>query len=331
MQTGDKVWLAARYEALKTKLLLERTRADGLVTSTPTQMKKGDLVDWPVTERDGFVFKPVNTVVNAFYLRALTLMSELATALGREAEAKTYADKERSARSAFQSLLFDPVRKVYRDGEGTDHASQHANLFPLAFGLVPADERAPVTAFVSSRGMACSVYAAQYLMEALFANGAADRALELITAPGDRSWQHMIDAGTTITYEAWDQRYKPNQDWNHAWGAAPANLFPGYLLGARPAAPGWSRASIRPNPGTLASAEGKIPTPRGPVLISWNNGTKFSLTVTLPAGMEAQVDLPASAASHGVFSGTKSVPARREGTRWVLTTPVSGTLTLEVR
>ena len=26
-----------------------------------------DITDWPVGERDGFEFKPVNAVVNAFY------------------------------------------------------------------------------------------------------------------------------------------------------------------------------------------------------------------------------------------------------------------------
>jgi hypothetical protein len=79
----------------------------------------------------------------------------------------------------------------------------------------------------------------------------------------------MVESGTTITWEAWDQRNKPNQDWNHAWGAAPANLLLRFVLGVQPLAPGWSRVSIRPNPGTLKSADGKVPTPRGPVLVRW--------------------------------------------------------------
>ena len=331
MHTGDAVWLAPRYAALKSKLLLERARADGLITSNAAQIKKGDLVDWPVTERDGFIFTPVNTVANAFYLRALTLMAELARALHHDADAADYTARERTARASFQEKLFDSTRGVYRDGEGTDHAAQHSNLFPLAFGLVPESERARVTAFVTSRGMACSVYAAQYLMEALFENNAPNTALALITAPGDRSWKHMVESGTTITWEAWDQHYKPNQDWNHAWGAAPANLFPRYLLGARALKPGWSRALIRPHPGNLANAEGKIPTPRGPILISWKNDSTFRLTLKLPAAMTAQVDLPAAATSRGVFSGDQAVPAERAGDWWHVKTELSGTQTLEVK
>ena len=169
--------------------MLERARADGLLVSNEAQVKRDDIVDWPVKERDEYVFMPVNTVVNAFHLRSLTLMAELAKALQKDTEAADYLARERATRAAFQEKLFDPARGTYRDGEGTDHAAQHANLFPLAFGLVPPEHRAGVSAWVSQRGMACSVYAAQYLLEGLFQSDAGAAALQLITAPNDRSWK----------------------------------------------------------------------------------------------------------------------------------------------
>ncbi len=331
MHTGDAGWLVPRYEALKAKLLLERAGPDGLLVSNAAQVKRDDIVDWPLAERDGFVFKPVNTVVNAFHLRSLSMMADLAEAVKKETEAADYRERESRARGAFQKRLFDTTRGIYRDGEGTNHASQHANLFPLAFGLVPSEHRSKVASWVAGRGMACSVYAAQYLLEGLFASGEGDKALDLITAPNDRSWKHMLESGTTITWEAWDQKYKPNQDWNHAWGAAPANLLPRFVLGVETAAPGWSRAVIRPHPGKLKSAGGKIPTPRGPVLVSWKNDGGFSLTATLPDGMTASVELPADEETTGVFSGGQPVAAQRVQSRWVLEQPVTGTVTLEVR
>ncbi|MEO6752071.1 MAG: hypothetical protein ABIP85_09855, partial [Chthoniobacteraceae bacterium] len=114
LHTGDTAWLAPRYAALKSKLLLERARADGLIASNAAQIRKGDLVDWPVTERDGFVFTSVNTVANAFYLRGLTLMAELAGALHHDTDAADYTARERAARAVFQEKLFDPARGVYR-------------------------------------------------------------------------------------------------------------------------------------------------------------------------------------------------------------------------
>lgn len=328
METGDTNWLAPRYDALKSKLQLDRAGPDGLLVSSDAKIKWGDLVDWPPGERDGYVFTHVNTVVNAFHLRALTLMAELARALGHDAEADDYAARERAAQSAFQEELFDPALGLYRDGEGTDHASIHANLFPLAFGLVPVEHRTHVAQWLGERGMKCSVYAAQYLLEGLFENGETAPALALIGAPNDRSWRHMVESGTTITWEAWDQRYKPNQDWTHAWGAAPANLLPRFVLGAQPLAPGWKQVSICPHPGPLKNARGRVPTPLGPIQIKWNNGHMFKLSITLPPGMSAQLQIPASAGSSEVKVNGKTAGAHRDGSRWTLDEEITGTATI---
>ena len=340
MHTGDTMWLAAHYEELKTKLLDERVGPDGLVTSTAEQIKRGDIVDWPVEERDHFVFTSVNTVVNAFHLRALAEMSELAQALGKQEEAAKFRERKRSAEATFQERLFDPARGLYRDGIGTDHASEHANLFPLAFGLVPPEARPHVAQWLAEsnlrRGMAVSVYAAQYLLEALFENGEDIAALDLIGAPGDRSWRHMVESGATITWEAWDQKYKPNQDWNHAWGAAPANLLPRFVLGVRVMTPGWGRTLIQPHPGALASVEGRVPTPRGEISVAWTQEKRkqeesFAMTLALPPSVTAMVELPAFTGSRGVWIRGKLVQAHREGQWWKLANDVSGTINLEER
>ena len=335
MRTGDAAWLAHRYEGLKTKLKLSQARADGLIVSTEQQIRHDDIVDWPTSERDGYVFRQVNTVVNAFHLRALALIAELAAALNKDDEAAHYRELERTTRVAFQEKLFDRSRGAYRDGEGTDHASQHANLFALAFGLVPAEFQATVRGFVLKRGMACSVYAAQYLMEGLFQSGAGAEALALITAPTDRSWRHMVESGTTITWEAWDQKYKPNQDWNHAWGAAPANLLPRFVLGVQPLTPGCSRVLIRPCAGGLKFAEGKVPTIHGPVMIRWTDAATFKITVSLPKGVHAHLELPATEKSRGVRVGGRAVHAHRvagaNGALWILDEDVAGRATIEVK
>ncbi|MGA2847624.1 MAG: family 78 glycoside hydrolase catalytic domain [Terracidiphilus sp.] len=294
MQTGDTAWLAAHYEGRKTKLLDERVGEDGLVISTPKLIRHGDLVDWPAHERDGYVITGVNTVVNAFRLWALVEMSQLADALGKTEEAAKFSEHERKALPPFQEKLFDPGRGLYRDGVGTDHASLHANLFPLAFGLVPSDSRPKLAKWLVGRGMTASIYAAQYLLAALFENGEDGAALALITAPGDRSWRHMVESGATITWEAWDQKYKPNQDWNHALGAAPANLLPRFVMGAQPLTAGWGRVLIQPNAGSLTDVEGRMPTPHGELSVEWKRDKNFSLTLSLPGGVAAKVEFPHS-------------------------------------
>jgi len=179
--------------------------------------------------------------------------------------------------------------------------------------------------------MKCSVYAAQYFLEGLFNNGCDQEALDLMLADGDRSWKHMVNSGTTITWEAWDLKYKPNQDWNHAWGAAPANLLPRFVLGVQTAAPGWTVATIRPCPSGLKYALGKVPTPRGPIEVDWKNENAFKISIVLPDGVSAKVELPATENSSGVFSDGGQIAASKVGARWILNEEVSGSNTLEVR
>lgn len=331
MHTGDLGWMSGRYQALKSKLLLHRKGDDGLIFSEEVDMKKTDIVDWPQKERDGYVFTPRNTVVNAFYLRAIKLMAEMARAIGFEEEAKRYEADFDASYAAFQKTFFDEGKGLYLDGVDTDHISSHANLYPLAFGLVPEPHRSGMADWLAGRGMRCSVYAAQYLMEGLFENGAGTQALALMVADNDRSWKHMVDSGTTISWEAWDLKYKPNQDWNHAWGAAPANLLPRYVLGAEPLAPSWKTARISPNLGDLKSAQGKVPTRMGAILVEWEVAGNFKMKLQLPEGMAAQVDLPAVGESSQVLLDGKPVKASLRAGRWVLEERVEGSVVIEVR
>ncbi len=324
MHNADADWLRPRYEALRGKLLEDRVAGDGWVKSNEKQRGWNDIVDWPGTERDGYEFREVNTVVNAFHIAAMMKMAELARATGNHADAESYASRARESTGRFNRDLHMPGKGAYRDGIGTDHASSHASLFPLAFGLVPDAHVGSVSAYLTKRGMTCSVYAAQYLLEGLFQSGADKAALDLITARGDRSWRHMLESGTTITWEAWDRKYKPNQDWNHAWGAAPANLLPRFVLGAQPLAPGWKTARIAPQTGALKHAKGHIPTPLGPVKIHWVRDTSFHLKLDLPEGMDARVILPSKGPSDQVWMDGERIAFTRRGTLLEIDEPVGG-------
>ena len=300
MYTGNTESLARCYDALKQqKLLANCARAkDGLLVTggadAPIASGVRDIVDWPAGERDGFDFRPVNAVVNAFYCLNLRQMAEMAQALGNRADADAFRAQAERAVQAFNAVFFDAARGCYVDGEGSTHASLHANMMPLAFGCVPAAERGRVAAFVKSRGMACSVYGAQYALEALFQAGLADEALALMARDDTRGWLNMLRAGSTMTTEAWDIRLKPNQDWNHAWGAAPANILPRYVLGVRPASPGFEKVLISPQIGSLTEARGVVPTIRGAVSVSVTQipGASYRLECDVPVNVSARVEVP---------------------------------------
>ena len=141
--------------------------------------------------------------------------------------------------------------------------------------------------------MAASVYGAQHLIDGLFLSGMDDYAVQLLSSKKERSWGYMIyDIGTTITLEAWDDKFKPNQDWNHAWGAAPANLIPRRLMGITPLEPGFKKARIQPQLGTLKFAKIKHPTLLGSIQLEVSKNTNtIEYKLSLPPMMSAELHL----------------------------------------
>ena len=316
LYSGDGRLVRRLYPELQPKMLTGLAREDGLISTrtgkqTPeflnsihyrkfnTSSELEDIVDWPhksvlpTGETDGFVFTDYNSVVNALYYENLKTMHQLALALGFTADAKKYAGMAQQVKQSYKKAFIDTTTGLVTDGEGTSHAGIHANMFALAFGLVPLEDRERVLAFIHSRGMACSVYGAQFLLDALAAADDPEYAQSLITSRSSRSWFNMLREGATITMEAWGQQYKPNQDWNHAWGTAPANYIVRHLMGVQPLEPGFKKVIIRPQPAKIAHASLNYLTVRGRIAVEFKNATdRFELSVTLPEKMQAEVYLP---------------------------------------
>ena len=258
--TGNTDLVATWYDRLVAeKLFGEKRRADGLlVTGT-----RNDLTDWPWCERDGFDFRPVNAAVNAYYHRALEMMSDLAAAIGKAADARRFADEAATVRATYDRAFYDAASGLYVDGEGSRHSSLHANALALAFGLVPEERRSKVADFVESRAMRCSPYFMIYVLEALRICGREKAIFDALLSEGDRSWLGMIDFGATMGMEAWNLKAKPNLDVNHSWVAVPLHFLARWVLGVRQTGPGWTNFVVEPHLGSLDWAEGDVPTPKG--------------------------------------------------------------------
>ena len=355
LYTGNIESLRHYYSDFKAKALLPLADESGLISTktgkvTPEVLEsihfKGtlkDIVDWPQTgilglgknepgETDGFVFKDVNTVVNAYHYRAVGLLAQIAGALNQVSDEKQFTAQAAKLKNTFNEKLFDKKRGIYTDGIGTDHASLHANMFPFAFGLAPEKKAEKVNSYIQSRGMACSVYGSQFLMDAVYDGNNAEYGLELLKSTSERSWYNMIRVGSTISLEAWDNKYKPNQDWNHAWGAAPANIIPRKLMGIEPLEPGFRKIQIKPQPDSLEHAEIKCPTIRGDVLMSFKNKPQqsFSMNLTIPANTTADVYLPFWLKSQKVTMNGSIVKYRQEGDFAIVEGVGSGSSVFEV-
>lgn len=321
MYTGNYELAAHHYDELKAKTLISHARPDGLISSgnvtdeimsvlgfTNPKERIRDIVDWPPAqkdtdwklagtsgERDGYDMVEVNTVVNAFHYNSLIRMSEISGYLGKSADSLLWRSRAGKVKEAFNKVFLNEEKGIYTDGESSGHSSLHANMMALAFGLVPEKYKETVIGFIKSRGMACSVYGAQYLLEGLYREGEAEYAMSLMNATNDRSWWKMIRSGSTITMEAWDMKYKPNSDWNHAWGAAPTNIIPAYIWGIRPFSPGYAKAIIRPQLANLTYSKILVPTIRGEISAEFRkNGNSKEYLITIPGNMECEFMIPGS-------------------------------------
>jgi hypothetical protein len=316
--SGNTALLKKYYDELKSKTLIDLAREDGLI-STMTGKVNGtymlkigfndstkrlkDIVDWPpgqkdtgwklvnaAGERDGHEMMPINTVVNCFFYENMKIMAELAGLLKKNTDAAYFKKMAIMVKASINQKLFDASKGIYLDGEGSVHSSLHSNMLALAFGLVPDQYLSSVVNFVKSRGMACSVYGSQYLLEGLYRSGEGQYALDLLRSTTDRSWWNMIRSGSTIAMEAWDMKYKPNSDWNHAWGAAPANLIPRQLWGIQPKTPGFGVVSIHPQMGDLKYSTIKTPTIKGSIIGIYRNVDSITriFSIELPATMSGE-------------------------------------------
>lgn len=320
--TGNKKLIEKYYDLLKLKSLNSLIGKNELISTTAIPQTEGflnsinyvhfdkketltDITDWPqrgnkvagpdyVGESDGFVFCDYNSVVNSFHYKSILLMQKFAEILNKKEDAAYYKKRAATIKKSFKEIFVDTQTGLVKDGDTTQHSSFHANFFALDFGLIEdAQQKNQVLKFIESKGMACSVYGTQFLLDALYNEGAEDYALKLLTSKSERSWFHMLELGAGMTMEAWDIKFKPNLDWNHAWGAAPANAIAFNLMGIKPIEPAFKRVLIKPQIGSLKKAAITLPTPQGKIkeIIEQSNG-KYIIQLSLPPNILADIMLP---------------------------------------
>jgi hypothetical protein len=304
-------WFASADEQLVRRLL---PVADGIIERYERQRGPSGLledfpgwvfIDWAQLDRD-----VVTGAHDALYAAALEAYATLPGA------ADVSGLRARTA-SAFEAL-WDPQRQVYVDAIGADglsrRVSQHTNGSALLAGIVPeqrvaglierimdpaaslggrlvvtatsADMRDPAIAhelipvfqyqppasFDAERDVvAAQPWFCRFLHEALFRHGRRDLILESLLrwrlVPGNGTFQEFWAATPGTSSRC------------HGWSASPTYDLTAYILGVRPATPGYARALVDPYLGGLTRVSGRVPTPFG-----W-------LSVSI-AGAEAHVGVP---------------------------------------
>ena len=241
----------------------------------------------------------------AFFGWSARLVSRMAAATGRTAEANAYGTLADQIAAAFTN------RFVAADGTVSGN-SQTGYVLALAFGLVPQDRVQAVAgklaAKVASRSGHLSVgfMGVENLLPVLAEHGHLDTAYQILQQPGYPGWGYMNSRGATTIWERWDgirtdgslQDPGMNSFNHYGLGSVGDWLYRG-VGGVGPAAPGYQKLLIAPRPGgTLTSASSDLTTVYGPVRSAWSkSGSTLAMTVVVPPNTSATVRVPATSAA----------------------------------
>ncbi|HEX3814902.1 MAG TPA: family 78 glycoside hydrolase catalytic domain [Mycobacteriales bacterium] len=289
---GDPRFVAETYTATCHWLTyLERTSVD-LIRENPV------FGDWLAIANT-----PGDLVATAFFAFAAKLAAESARLLDRDTEADRWDE------------LFGRVRKAFRarfvEGGGrVVGGSQTAYVLALHFGLLDADEipraAAHLVTELESRNwhLTTGFLGTPYLLSALSEAGHLDAAYLLLLQDTFPSWLYPVVHGDATTiWERWDSWSDSRgfQDpgmtsFNHyAYGAVGDWIYRN-VGGIADAAPGYRESLIRPRPGGgLSWARTSYESVYGRIATSWQqDGSEFSLEVTIPPNTTAEVWVPTS-------------------------------------
>ncbi|RSH82323.1 uncharacterized protein EHS24_007290 [Apiotrichum porosum] len=257
---------------------------------------------------------------NAYLVHVTSLVARIARLIGRPTEADRYqADFER-LRVLFQKEYVTPNGRLASD-------TQTALTLALKLDLLDKSQRAHAAKrldwlirwdfFKISTGFAGT----PLLLHALAENGLLHLAYRMLQEKDCPSWLYSVGMGATtivrifsrrrlypdLQWERWDSqlpdgRINPGQmtSFNHYALGSVAAFLHAVVGGLAPAAPGWKRALVHPQPGgTVTSASTAFESRYGPYRVNWkllghgsHKTRKMMVEVHVPPNGEAQVLLP---------------------------------------
>ncbi|MDD6210224.1 MAG: glycoside hydrolase family 78 protein [Bacteroidales bacterium] len=293
---GDKKILEDNYEAIKKWVGYMDSKSENNLYFWSNGSDWYGYGDWvPV------VPSPTKPIGGLYYYYCNKVLSEMAKLLGKDDEAKKYADRLPLIAKAYQDAYYNPATQQY---EG---ATQSANLLPLYFGITPEDQKEGVlknlVADIKNRDTHVSTgfIGSAYILPLLSENGQHELAYQLATQRTYPSWGYMVDQGATTVWELWNSdKEKPEgmNSRNHFTYGSVAAWYYGYLAGIRPNIdePGFKKITIAPMPaGDLTFVKASTETLYGTIASEWEkHGNEFILTVNIPANTTAEVSMPAT-------------------------------------
>jgi alpha-L-rhamnosidase len=284
-----------------------------------------DVPEWNLVDWASIFVSGRSSILTALWARGLNDFAELAQAVGNSGSAEWARKLYESAVDGLEGF-WDPDRGLYvdriLDGQRQPAASQAAQASAIVSGLAPRErwsslvdlmtdtQRLVVRSWVGSetggydherfaeqmRGtppidwdieremVIAEPFFSYAVHDAVARAGRAELLIDLV-----RRWEEFLVDGYDTFGECWG--------WGtpvHGWSSTPTRDLVWYVLGIRPAEPGYRRVRVAPRLGRLHEAAAAVPTPHGwvevsvtgsqaeihspvPVLVVHENGTETEL------------------------------------------------------
>jgi alpha-L-rhamnosidase len=233
--------------------------ASGLIESPPGW----NFVDWvsgwdagiPVGANGGF-----SAILNWHFAWTLRIAAELEDALGESQVAALQRKRAAAVVSALE-CCWDAKRRRWSDAPGVETSSEHVQILAVLSGFLSPERVAEAARSLSQdQDLArTTIYFTHYLFEAYSALNRPDLLFQRLDL-----WFDLSQRGLTTTPEC----PEPTRSDCHPWGAHPLYHQIASIAGIRPAALGFSLASIRPQLGPLKKMQATAPHPLGRIDLS---------------------------------------------------------------
>ena len=241
-------------------------------------------------------------LATVYMINNLRLSADFAKHLNKSADAQAFTARADEMQKVFNKVFFNADTATY------DNGSQTSSVLPLAFNVVPENERqrvfdALVDNIVNRTNchLGTGLIGAQWLNRLLSDMGRIDIPYAFASANDFPSWGYMVEKGATTVWELWngDTADPAMNSGNHVMLVGDLAIwFYEYLAGIKADAnvPGFKHVIMRPNVvGDLTSVNASYDSACGLIVSSWKvEDGKFVWKVTIPANTSAAISVPTS-------------------------------------
>ena len=281
--TGDTNFIRQAYPPLRDYLLnVWQTNSQGLVVHRAggwNWFDWGSNIDEPLLD-------------NTWYLMACEAAALMAPIVGQSADVPALTNRAQGIRNSFNTTFW--TGSAYRSSSYSGPTDERGNAMAVLAGL-PDLSMTNALRTVLTANINASPYMEKYVLEALFALGYPDDALNRMRS----RYSSMIGSSATTLWE----NFPASGTFNHAWSGGPLTLLAEDVAGVTPTSPGFATFDVQPALGTtLKYVNLDVPSRHGVIRIGvYRNGANNKVSVRAPADATGRLIQPAGGALAGAM------------------------------